>query len=1409
MQPRRRWHHTATIVVALLLTLAVSRSAAADSITVMWDASPDPAVVGYVVYIGTQSGTYSQSSNVGAATSFVFSTAVPGQLYCFAVAAYAAGPVEGAKSTEACGYSDQRPTLTNPGSQTTGVGQSDTLQLVGADPDGLPVTYSATGLPAGMSLMASTGFISGSPTTAGSYSVTATVSDNVLTASQTFTWTVTAPDTTAPAVSITAPTSGTTYSTTSGTINVSGTASDNTAVTQVSWVNSRGGGGNATGTTSWSATGITLLSGSNVLTITAGDAAGNTQTDVLTVTYTPPDTTAPTVAITAPSSTSTYTTSVSSVTLGGTASDSVGVTQVSWVNNRGGSGTATGTTSWTTGAVTLSGGSNVLTITARDAVGNQATDVLTVTYNVPDTTAPVVSITAPTSSASYATSAASVNVSGTASDAFGVTQVSWTNDRGGSGNATGTTSWSISGVALLSGANILSITARDAAGNSSTDVLTVTYTPPDTTVPTVAITAPTSSATHTTTSGSLSMSGTASDNVGVTQVSWANNRGGSGNATGTASWNIAGISLQIGSNVLTITARDAAGNTATAVLTVTYNDATAPVISVTGPTSSTTYATSAASVNVSGTASDGIGVTQVSWTNDRGGSGNATGTTSWSISGVALLSGVNVLSITARDAAGNTATDVLTVTYTPLLTLTSLTPSQAAPQTTGTPVTFTAVAINGTAPYQYKWWLFDGANWTVLQAWSTSNTFTWTPTAANAAYRMAVWVRNAGSTADAYDNANSNTSIPYPVTASTPPPTPLSLTSLTANRTAPQQTGTAVTFTTAATGGTAPRQYKWLLSDGTSTSVLQAWSTSNTVTWTPSTANAAYQVSVWARNASSTADAAENANSIRSMAFAITSAPATTLTLTGLTPNVAAPRPAGTPVTFTATVSGGTAPHQYKWWLFDGAAWTVLQSWTTSSSFTWTPATPNPAYRFAVWVRNAASTADMYDNAASNGSVPFAVTAAAPTPPPSTPLSLTGLTANRTAPQQTGTPVTFTASGTGGTAPYQYKWLLSDGTSTSVLQAWSTSNTMTWTPATANGAYQVSVWARNASSTADAAENANSIRSMAFAITSAPPPATTLTLTSLTPNVAAPRPAGSPVTFTATVSGGTAPYQYKWWLFDGASWTVVGSWTTSNAFTWTPPSANPAYRFAVWVRNAASTADMYDNPLSNGSVPFVVTPAGATPPPPPPASALTLTSLTANRIAPQPTGTPVTFTATVSGGTAPQQYKWWLFNGSTWTILQAWSTSNTLTWTPTSTNSAYRIGVWVRNASSTADTYDNDGANGSLGFAIANGAPAPPGSPILLTGLNANRVSPQPTEMPITFTAVVTGGSGAYHYKWWVFDGATWTVVQNWTTSNTYTWLPMVPNANYRFAVWVRNASSTADAYDNPASNGSVGFIIR
>ncbi len=187
-----------------------------------------------------------------------------------------------------------------------------------------------------------------------------------------------------PTITITDPTTISTYATTSDAISIGGTASDDVGVTAVTWANSRGGSGTCSGTTSWSESGITLYSGSNTITVTAGDAAGNTDTDTLTVTYTPPDTADPTVTITSPTSSSTYATTSDAISIGGTASDDVGVTTVTWSNSRGGSGTCSGTTSWSESGITLYSGSNTITVTAGDAAGNTDTDTLTVTYTPPD-----------------------------------------------------------------------------------------------------------------------------------------------------------------------------------------------------------------------------------------------------------------------------------------------------------------------------------------------------------------------------------------------------------------------------------------------------------------------------------------------------------------------------------------------------------------------------------------------------------------------------------------------------------------------------------------------------------------------------------------------------------------------------------------------------------------------------------------------------------------------------------------------------------------------------------------------------------------------------------------------------------------------------------------------------------------
>ncbi|HEY1308145.1 MAG TPA: putative Ig domain-containing protein [Vicinamibacterales bacterium] len=273
----------------------LTQPAFADSLNLAWDANTDP-VSGYAVYVGVTSGTYTQRFDVGGATTFTFSGATAGQRYCFAVAAYSSVG-ESTKSGEVCGASNRYPALSNPGPQSATVGQSVSLQLVGSDPDGQAVTYSATNLPAGLTLSASTGFISGAGTTAGTYSVNANVSDGILTASQIFNWTMAAapapptvppPDTTAPSVNIMTPTTGSSFTSSSPAISLSGTGADNVGVTQVSWVNDRGGNGMASGTANWSIASVALQGGTNNITVSARDAAGNIGTDLLSVTYTPP-----------------------------------------------------------------------------------------------------------------------------------------------------------------------------------------------------------------------------------------------------------------------------------------------------------------------------------------------------------------------------------------------------------------------------------------------------------------------------------------------------------------------------------------------------------------------------------------------------------------------------------------------------------------------------------------------------------------------------------------------------------------------------------------------------------------------------------------------------------------------------------------------------------------------------------------------------------------------------------------------------------------------------------------------------------------------------------------------------------------------------------------------------------------
>ena len=197
---------------------------------------------------------------------------------------------------------------------------------------------------------------------------------------------------------------------------------------------------------------------------------------------------------------------------------------------------------------------------AKDAAGNTTTSAsVTVTVNntVPDTTPPTVSITAP---ASGATVSGTVSVTANASDNVRVVSVQFQLDGANVGSllTTAPYSYSWNTTTATNASHTVRAIAKDAAGNTTTSAgvtVTVSNTPPDTTLPTI----PTGLAGTAASSSQINLAWTAStDNVGVTGYK-VFRRGSQIGTTGSPSYQDTGLAAST-SYSYTVAAYDAAGN---------------------------------------------------------------------------------------------------------------------------------------------------------------------------------------------------------------------------------------------------------------------------------------------------------------------------------------------------------------------------------------------------------------------------------------------------------------------------------------------------------------------------------------------------------------------------------------------------------------------------------------------------------------------------------------------------------------------------------------------------------------------------------------------------------------------------------------------------------------------------------
>ncbi len=464
-----------------------------------------------------------------------------------------------------------------------------------------------------------------------------------------------------------------------------------------------------------------------------------------------------------------------------------------------------------------------------------------------------------------------------------------------------------------------------------------------------------------------------------------------------------------------------------------------------------------------------------------------------------------------------------------------------------------------------------------------------------------------------------------------------------------------------------------------------------------------------------------------SISYTITPPKATGVTLA---PNLPSPQQAGKGIIFTATGLGSTL-YQYQFSL-NGV---VVQAYSATATYALDPFIAPGTYTIKADVRT--NTASLVPDA--SATLSYTVLAA-------TPATGVTLTPSVASPQGAGTVVTFTALGRGSLA-YQYQFSLNGA----IVQAYSATATWNLPTTTLPGTYLVGVQVRTST-----AVTQDALASISYVIVTSTP-----TGVLLTPSAASPQPAGTAVVFTAAGQGSTG-YQYEFLVNS----VIVLGYSATNTYTF--PTSQLAGTYTVQV-NCKSTLSPV---IVSASLPYTLTV-------PAPATGLTLTPSLAGPN--YTTGTAVTFLA-VGSGSANYQYSFYLFNGTTWTNVQAWGSTNTWTLPPTTTPGTYTLQAWVRTTSTV--TYDQ---YKSLTFNViptpATGVTVTPSTP-----------APYPVGNSITFTALGQGAAN-YQYAFYLYNGSTWSAVQPYSATATWTLPSNTPLGSYTLQVWVR--TSTGVTYDS------------
>ncbi len=428
-------------------------------------------------------------------------------------------------------------------------------------------------------------------------------------------------------------------------------------------------------------------------------------------------------------------------------------------------------------------------------------------------------------------------------------------------------------------------------------------------------------------------------------------------------------------------------------------------------------------------------------------------------------------------------------------------------------------------------------------------------------------------------------------------------------------------------------------------------------------------------------------------------------------------------VSFSATAAGGQGPYSYAWSFGDGQ-----QSAVGNTSHTYT-APSAPTYTAVVTVK---------DGAGGTATRSFTVTVA---PDPQVSAAASPTTALE------GKNISFSASPTGGTGPFQYLWTFGDGTNATLQDP--------------SHAYK---GAGNYSSRVVLTDSTGVTASATVNVSiTAPPGALTVSFT------ATPTSGTAPLTvhFTPHVTGGKTPYAYRWTFGNGTASSTV----TNPVYTYGASGVFPA---ELNVTDGSGNSSTYSQSISVSAPAF---------------SALVSATPTSG-----PAPLTVSFVSTILGGAAPFTYAWNFGDTHVATTADPTHTFNS--------SGSYNVTLRVTDAPSAGQVAD--------AWVLVN-----------VTAIAPLQVTVQPggcvsAGSAMTFSASVNGGTSPYAYNWSFGDGtpvvstSASSVTHTYNLSGSYALSVRVTDAAQRSTV--TNLSVTVvgagqcTSSGHPGTAGSAGF---